>query len=92
MAVLYIKLEYKGQLTSTHPTIGMLAKAMSRTEASIWMRKGNFDSLDPSVRGAGLNHPAKLTVVIWAEYERDQERVFAEARRAYLNLGRQVGT
>ena len=29
----------------------MIAKAMNRTEASIWMRKGNFDSLDPSKPG-----------------------------------------
>ena len=86
LAVLYLKLEHKGRLTPTHPGIKMLAKAMNRTEASIWMRKGNFDSLDPSVDGAGLNHPAKLTVAIWAEYERDPERVLAEARRSYLNL------
>ena len=65
---------------------------MNRTEASIWMRKGNFDSLDPSVPGAGLNHPAKLTVVIWAEYERNPKRVCAEARSAYMNLKYQAGT
>ena len=65
---------------------------MNRTEASIWMRKGNFDSLDPSVPGAGLNNTAKLTVDIWAEYERKPERVSAEARRAYLNLKQQSGT
>jgi hypothetical protein len=92
LAVLYVKLAHKGQLTSTHPAIGLLARAMNRTEASIWMRKGNFDSLDPSVPGAGLNHPAKLTVDIWAEYERKPERVSAEARRAYLNLKQQSGT
>ena len=86
LAVLYIKLEHKGRLTPTHPEIERLAKAMNRTEASIWMRKGNFDSLDPSVQGRGLDHPAKLTVDIWAEYERDPERVLAEAHRAYLSL------
>ena len=59
---------------------------MNRTEASIWIRKGNFDSLDPLVPGVGLDHPAKLTVDIWDEYERSPERVMAEARRAYLNL------
>ena len=92
LAVLYVKLEHKGQLTSTHAAIGMLAKAMKRTEASVRMRKGNFDSLDPSVPGAGLNHPAKLTVAIWAEYAREPKRVSAEARRAFLNLKRQSGT
>lgn len=86
LAVIYLKLEHKERLTQTHPDVERLAKAMNRTEASIWMRKGNFDSLDPSVVGAGLSHPAKLTVSSWAEYERDPERVFAEARRAYLNL------
>ena len=83
LAVLYVKLEHKGRLTSTHPAIGMLAKAMNRTEASIWMRKGNFDSLDPHA-GIGLNHPAKLTKDIWAEYEEAPKRLFAEAHRAYL--------
>ena len=92
LAVLYVKLEHKEQLKLTHPAIGMLSNAMKRTEASIMMRKGNFDSLDPSVPGAGLNHPAKLTVDIWAEYERESERVYAEAHRAYLNLKLQFGT
>ena len=57
-----------------------------RTVASIWMRKGNFDSLDTAVPGGGLNSAAKLTVDIWTEYQRDPERVLSEARRAYLNL------
>ena len=78
LAVLYVKLEHKGQ-----SAIGMIAKAMNRAEASIWMRKGNFDSLDPHA-GTGLNHTAKLTKDIWAEYEEAPERLFAEARRAYL--------
>ena len=65
---------------------------MKRTHASIMMRKGNFDSLDPSVPGAGLNHPAKMTIGIWAEYEENPKRIFAEARRAYLCLARQAGT
>lgn len=90
LAVLYLKLEYKGQLTPRHPAIGLLARAMHRTEASIWMRKSNFDSLDTSLPGTGLNHPAKLTATVWAEYGEDPERVYAEAHRAYLNLGRQV--
>ena len=92
MAVLHLKLKYQHQLTLGHPAIRSLAKAISRTEASIWMRKCNFDSLDPSVPGRGLNHPANLTVSIWAEYERDPKRVMAEARRHYLTLRRQVGT
>ena len=83
LAVLYLKLEHKGR-----SAIGTLADAMGRTEASILMRKGNFDSLDPSVPGRGLNHPAKLTVAIWTEYERDPKRVRREAQRAYLNLVR----
>ena len=90
LAVLYLKLEYAGRLTPTHPCILQLARAMRRTEASIWMRKGNFDSLDPSVPGSGLNHPAKLTVSIWAEYEKNPDGVLAEARRAYLTLSGQA--
>ena len=46
LAVLYIKLEHKERLTPTHSNVQMLAKAMKRTEAAIWMRKGNFDSLE----------------------------------------------
>ena len=91
LAVLYVKLEHKGQLKLTHPAIEMLAGAMKRTKGSIWMRKDNFDSLDSSVHGTGLNHPAKLTVDIWAEYEAEPERVSAEARRAYMNMTQQSG-
>ena len=86
LAILYLKLHDDQLLTPTHPNIDRVSKAMNRTEASIRMRKGNFDSLDQSVRGKGLNHPAKLTESIWAEYERDPDRILAEARRAYLNL------
>ena len=86
LAVLYVKLEHQLGLEPTHPTSRTLAEAMNRTNASIIMRIGNFDSLDPSVATKGLNHPAKLTVDIWAEYEREPERILAEARRAYLDL------
>ncbi len=86
LAVLYLKVECHGQLNQGHPTVHALADAMDRPVASIWMRKGNFDSLDPSVLGVGLRSAAKLTVDIWAEYERNPERVLSEARRAYLAL------
>ena len=89
LAVLYLKIEYQGQLTPSHPAIGMLASAMNRTEASIEMRKANFDALDPLVPGTGLRKAAKLMVDIWTEYERDPESVLSEARRAYLELERQ---
>ena len=88
MAVLYAKLAHKEQLTIKHPAIGMLAKAMNRTKASIMMRKGNFDFLDHSIPGTGLNNPAKLTVDIWAEYDRDPAETFVKALRAYSNLTR----
>jgi len=86
LAVLYLKLTYQGTLTQTHLDIGRIANAMGRTEASVWMRKGNFDSLDPSVQGKGLSHPARLTCDIWDEYRADSERVLSEARGAYLRL------
>ena len=86
LAVLYLKVEYHGQLTAGHPAVSALASAMDRTVASIWMRKGNFDSLDSSVPGVGLRGAARLTVTIWAEYERNTEQILSEARRAYLNL------
>ena len=90
LAVLYIKLEYR-ERALTHPDVRMLAKAMERTEASIWMRKGNFDSLDHSVPG-GLSNCANLTRDIWAEYERNPDGIRAEARKAYLDLRRKSGS
>lgn len=86
LAVLYLKLEPKGRLSPTHPDVLQLSRAMGRTCASIWMRKGNFDSLDPSAPGVGLNHPARLTRFIWAEYKSNPEQVLREARRAYMKL------
>ena len=83
---MYVKLVHKEQLTIKHPAIGMLARAMNRTNASIMMRKGNFDSLDRSIPRTGLNHPAKLTGDIWAEYEREPAQTFVKARRCYLSL------
>ena len=86
LAVFYLKVEYQGQLSQGHPAVHALASAMNRKVASIWMRKGNFDSLDPSVPGVGLRNAAKLTVDIWAEYAWNPERVLSEARRAYLSF------
>ena len=86
LAVLYLKVEYHRQLAPGHTAVLALAGAMDRTVASIWMRKGNFDALDTAVSGGSLNSAAKLTVDIWAEYQRDPEQVLSEARRAYLNL------
>ena len=86
LAVLYVKLEHQLRLEPIHPTSRTLAEAMNRPNASILMRIRNFDSLDRHMPGKGLNHPAKLTKEIWAEYERDPERILDEARRAYSNL------
>ncbi len=87
LAVLYLKVEIgKSGLTQKHPSIGKLAEAMGRTEASIWMRKGNFDSLDESVPGKGLGHAAPLTRNVWKEYQSSTERILAEARKAYSTL------
>ena len=86
LAVLFLRVEYYSQFAPGHPAVDALAGAMDRTVASIWMRKGNFDSLDPSVPGVGLSKASKLTVKIWAEYELNPQRVIDEARRAYLDL------
>ena len=86
LAVLYLKVEYHGQLAPGHTAVLALAGAMDRTVASIWMRKGNFDALDTAVLGAGLKSASKLTVDIWAEYQREPEQVLSEARRAYWDL------
>lgn len=86
LAVLFLRLEYKGRLTRTHPAVGALARGMNRTKASIWMRKGNFDSLDPAVPGVGLPNAAQLTRDIWTEYRQDPERIIAESRQAHLHI------
>ena len=86
LAVLFLRLENKGRLTLSHPDVARLAEAMGRTVDSIWMRKGNFDSLDDSVLGSGLSNSAQLTKDIWAEYRQDPERIHAEARRAYSDI------
>ena len=57
-----MRVEYHSQLASGYPGVDALAGAMDPTAASIWMRKGNFDSLDPLVRGLGLSKASKLTV------------------------------
>jgi hypothetical protein len=90
LAVLFLRLEYKGRLTQVHPAIEVLAKGMSRTNASIWMRKGNFDSLDLAVPGVGLPNVAKLTRCIWSEFQQDPERIVVEARKAHLHITGQV--
>ena len=68
------------------PAITELAEATERSEASIWMRKGNFDALDPSVPEAGLGRVAELTQKVWAEYQHDPQRILSEARAAYRSL------
>ena len=83
LAVLYIRDQ---GLRLSDPLIAELASAMNRTEASIWMRRGNFVSLDPSVPDVGLSHPAQLTRCVWAEYEHDPERILTEGRDAFLSL------
>ena len=84
LAVLFLKVEYHSQLATSHPGVD----TMDRTLASIWMRKGNFDAPDSSVLGVGLSEASKLTVEIWAEYERNPQRIIDEARKAYLGLSR----
>ena len=87
LAVLYLKVEIgKNGLTQENPAIRNLAKAMGRTEAAIWMRKGNFDALDESVSGKGLGNGAQLTRDIWKEYQSSPKLTLAEASKSYSNL------
>ena len=83
LAVLYLR--NRGMTQSDH-AITELAEATERSEASIWMRKGNFDSLDPSVPDAGLGRVAELTRRVWTEYQHDPQRILSEARAAYRSL------
>ena len=82
LAVLYVKLARKGR-----SAIGILAKAMNRSEASIVMRIGNFDSLDPAA-GRGLHKAANLTKTIWQEYQDHPQLVRREAREAFQAVRR----
>lgn len=85
LSVLFLNLEYKRRLTPTNLEVVRLAKAMNRTPAAICKLDGNFVSLDSFV-SREMSNAAKLTREIWDEYERDPERVLAEARGANLNL------
>ena len=49
LAVLHLKLRRARQ---SAPDILRLAEAMGRTQGTIWLRKCNFDYLDPSVPAA----------------------------------------
>ena len=68
LAVLFLR---RRRVRQFDPAIAELAGAMQRTEASIWMHKGNFDSLDPCVPGVGLRSASKLTKNVWAEGSTD---------------------
>ena len=59
---------------------------MNRTPAAIWMRKGNFDALDPSVPGLGLGNASRLTESVWREYEQNPRQTLAQARAAYQTI------
>ena len=53
------------------------SKRMKRTHASIMMRKGNFDSLDPSVQGSRIE-PSR-------EADRaDMDRIRSRSKAGYL--------
>ena len=80
LAVLYLR--HRG-VRRRDPEIGDLARAMNRTEAAIWMRKGNFDSLDPLVPGVGLRGVSNLTRSVWEGYLEDPERILAEAPKCF---------
>ena len=83
LAVLYIRAQNP---RPSDPRITQLAHAMNRTPAAIWMRKGNFDALDPLMPGLGLSNASRLTERVWREYQQNPQRTLAEGRAAYHNL------
>ena len=83
LAVLYLR---NRGMSLSDPAITELAEATERSEASIWMRKCNFDSLDPFVPESGLERVSELTRKVWAEYQHDPQRILSEARAAYRSL------
>ena len=84
LAVLHGKLSHHHGFDN-HPDTVRLAANMGRSLYSLTMRKRNFDWLDPLV-GTGLSNAARLTHMIWDEYDADPDRLMAEARRAYLEI------
>lgn len=85
LAVFYLQ-RLKAENRLKHAHIEDLAASTGRTEASIRMRIGNFDALDPSVPSKGLSNAARLTREIWSEYVCDPEQICADAFRAYSGL------
>lgn len=85
LAVLYVKIEYGGELRSpqNNPIVQALAGAMERTVASVSMRIANFNSLDDFVPIRGLSNVSSLTAGIWSEYVSDPERIRAESKEAF---------
>ena len=82
LAVLYLKFHFKER---GHSKIAALAKALNRSQGSLWTRIASFDFLDPEIDG-GLSSVAKLTHEIWGEYGADPDGVLAAAERAYLKF------
>ena len=83
LAVLYLR---NRGISQSDPAITELAEAMESSEASIWRRKCNFDSLDPSVSEEGIEGVAELTRKVWAEFQHDPHRILSEARAAYRGI------
>lgn len=89
LAVLYLYINQTGAWTSPQnsPAVHALGTAMNRTVASIAMRIANYRSLNPEHSGHGLEggakHGSPSFKRLWHEYEREPERVMAEARIAY---------
>lgn len=86
LAVLYLKETYREQLKLTHPALAELASVTNRNRDAIWMRKCNFDSLDPSVPGRGLTRTAQQTRDVWAAFQHQPETTLRAARAAYRRL------
>ena len=88
LAVLFLRVEYHDELRSpqNHPLVHSLTDAIDRSVASVTMRIGNFNYLDPSIRGKGLTSTTTLTEQFWAEYVNDPKRILSEGRKAFFEL------
>lgn len=88
LAVLYLKIRYRDQITAHHnlDVVCALAEAMDRSIDSVFMRKANFDALDPAVSRMGLGQVSRLTESVWQEYQDDPDAIVLEAIRAYYEI------
>ena len=63
------------------PEIIKWAKIIGRSPGGLYTKICNFGHCDSVVKAKGLSHTGKLDSIIWAEFERDPEKVIFESEQ-----------